>query len=137
MNWALAAGSLAAVLMLAAIAWALRLGGDGRVEGEAHAIRLAEDMLAGFDAREAVVCGGGGGAVVLGADGSVALIRPNGARFVVRQVRRPRWRPNADGLTIESGDRVPVRLSLDHAEARRLGERLDAAADNDVSSRRA
>lgn len=135
MNWALAAGSLAAVLVLAGIAWALKLGGTLRIESEAEAIRLAEDAIAGFAARDAVVCGDGGGAVVFGSSETVALIRPSGARFIVREVRQPRWRADADGLTVESGDAIPVRLKL--ASPRAVGERLDALADSDVSIGRA
>lgn len=134
MNWALAAGSLAAVLMLAGVARALKLGGPARIESEAQAIRLAEDAIAGFEARDAVVCGTGAGALVFGIGETVALIRPSGARFIVREVRRPRWRVDGSNLAIEAGDARPVRLELECAAA--VGERLDELADNGVSSSR-
>lgn len=137
MNWPIAAGSLAAVLVLAGIAWALKLGGGGRITDPAHAVRLAEDALAGFEARDAVVCGAGAGAVVFGVGGTIALIRPSGARFIVREVRRPAWRATADGLAIEAGDRLPVQLQLECAQAEQLGARLDRAADMDVNNMRA
>ncbi len=143
MNWALAAGSLAAVLMLAGIAWGLKLGGPGRIDGADQAARLAEDAIAGFDATDAVVGADGLGAVVFGAEGSVALIRPSGARFLVREVRRPRWRlwddPGHAGLDIDTGDRAPVRLWIEGGKpaAQALAARLDAATDNDVNSVRA
>lgn len=135
MNWALAAGSLAAVLALAGVAWALKLGGERRIVDVAQAIRLAEDAIAGFDAMDAVVCNEGGGAVVFGRDGRIALIRPSGARFIVREVRAPRWRAGPDRIEIESGDPALVRLSLECAQ--QVGERLDAAADTGVSRVRA
>jgi hypothetical protein len=137
MNWWLAAGSLAAVLMLAGIAWALRLGGENRIATPADASRIAEDWIAGFEAHDAVICSNGGGALVFGTRGSVALIRPSGARFIVREVRSPRWRSSESGLEFETGDRTLVRLYLPQAAAAALGARLDAAADNDVSNSRA
>jgi hypothetical protein len=97
MNWALAAGSLAAVLALAGVARLLALGGPGRIESVEQAIRLAEDAITGFDASDAVICGDGGGAVVFGSDQRIALIRPSGARFIVREVRRPSWRATDHG----------------------------------------
>ncbi|ODP36073.1 hypothetical protein [Sphingomonas turrisvirgatae] len=133
MNWALAAGSLVAVLMLAGIAWALRLGESGRIADAAQAIRLAEEGLAGFEASDAVVCADGGGAVVFGSHGTVALIRPSGARFIVREVRRPQWQASDAGLRIESGDPIPVLLTLNPADAQGVGQRLDAVADIGVN----
>lgn len=137
MNWALAAGSLAAVLALAGVARLLALGGSGRIDSADHAIRLAEDALAGFEARDTVVCGKGGGAVVFGTGCTVALIRPSGARFLVREVKRPRWRTTEAGLSIDGGDPMPVLLTLEPADVEAVRCRLDAAADTGVSTVRA
>ena len=137
MNWALAAGSLAAVLALAGVARLLALGGPARIDNAEQAVRLAEEAIAGFEASDAVVFGKGEGAVVFGADGRIALIRPSGARFIVREVRRPRWQATDSGITIESGDRTPVLLALECADAEAVGSRLDAAADTGVSNLRA
>lgn len=133
----LAGGSLAAVLLLAGIAWALKLGEPGRIADAGEARRLAEDWLSAFEAGDAVVGADGGGAVVFGDAGSVALIRASGARFIVREVRAPRWRLSPEGLIVEAGDPIPVRLALDHAAATAVGARLDALADTGVSSMRA
>lgn len=137
MNLWLAAGSLVAVLTLAGVAWALKLGGASRIDTPEDAMRIAEDAIAGFDADEAVVGSNGGGAIVFGSAGSVALIRPSGARFVVREVRRPRWQPLDAGIEIETGDSISLRLDLAQADAAALGAKLDATADNGVSSIRA
>lgn len=122
------------MLVLSGIAWALKLGGPGRIDDADQAMRLAEDAIAGFDATEAVVGADGLGALVFGAGGSVALIRPSGARFLVRKMWRPGWRVTGTGIEIETGDRVPLPLGVTQAEAAAISARLDAATDNDVNS---
>lgn len=105
MNWALLGGSLAGVLALAGIAWLLGLGG-GRIDDPEAAMRLAEDHLDGFTAREAVLSADGNAAVVRG-DGEAALLRQKGAHVVVRRVTLPLRLTPADnaGVLVGSGDR--------------------------------
>jgi hypothetical protein len=81
MNWALLAGSLGGVLVLALVAWALGLGG-GELADEAEAMRIAEAELPGFIAASAMLAADRQSAVVTGADGSQVKLRKHGAQFV-------------------------------------------------------
>jgi hypothetical protein len=104
MNWALLGGSLAAVLGIAAIAWLLRLGG-GAITGPEEARRIAEEMLSGFDAGEALVGADGRAALVHGRDGSVALLKQHGARVATRRLTAPPATARSpQGLVVESGE---------------------------------
>ncbi len=85
MNGWLAAGSLTAVLTLAGIAWALRLGGTQQLKTGDDAIELAEALVSGFEGRAGVVSTGGLAAVA-GSNGDLVLIEPMGARFRARRI---------------------------------------------------
>ena len=125
---ALLGGSLVAVMALAGIAWLLRLGGTPQIAHGDEAARIAEEMLSGFEARRSFVSADRLTALVLGIDGSVAVIRPNGARFLARRVARPAFRRTEDGaLEVESGDRRPVTIRLESpAKAAELAQVLAA-----------
>ena len=112
MNWALLGDSLAGVLALAGIAWLLGLGG-GRIDDAEAAMRIAEDHLSGFTAREAVLSVDGDAAVVRG-EGDAALLRQKGARVVVRRVPLPLSLTPADGaMLVATGERdfAPIRVA--------------------------
>lgn len=69
-------GSLVAILALAGIAKWLGLGGEPRIQDEAHAKKLADEVVSGFDASE----------IAIGQDGSAALLRDkNGRTMVLRR----------------------------------------------------
>lgn len=111
MNWLQIGGSLAAILILALVSRMLKLG-ESRIPDEAAAKRIAEDALSGFTARAALVDANGRAALVLGTDG-IALLKRHGAKVAVRRLGRPLWRrPSAEGVTIETGERMfgPVTL---------------------------
>lgn len=96
-------GSLAAILILAGVAWLLKLGGGG-ISSEAQAMAEAEAMVSGFDAVRARIGNDGRAALVEGADGSVALLKLHGAKLAVRRVVDPRIDAVEQGLRIDSGD---------------------------------
>jgi len=107
------AGSLVAVLILAGIAWALRLGG-GRIADEGEARTAAEDALSGFDAVAAEVASDGQAALVLGRDGSLALLKMHGTQVAARRLHPPfETEATPEGLRIATGDarfgRVTIR----------------------------
>ncbi|MFL9840277.1 hypothetical protein ABS767_04815 [Sphingomonas sp. ST-64] len=81
MNWWLAAGSLAAVLALAGIAWLLKLGGAQRLESGDDAVALAEALVSGFEGTAGIVSASGELAAVAGGPGDLVLIEPLGARY--------------------------------------------------------
>lgn len=86
MNWWLAAGSLAAVLMLAGIAWLLKLGGTQKLATGDEAIALAEALSSGFEGTTGVVSVNGELAAVAGGPGDLVLIEPMGARHRARRI---------------------------------------------------
>jgi hypothetical protein len=87
MNWVLLAGSLGGVLFLAAVAWALGLGG-GELTDESEAMRIAEAELPGFVAVAAELADDRQSAVVIGADGTRVRLRRHGAQFVASSLPR-------------------------------------------------
>jgi len=54
MNWTQLGGSILAILLLAGVARMLRLG-ESKIASAADARRFAEEALAGFEARDAIV----------------------------------------------------------------------------------
>lgn len=105
MSWVQLGGSLAAVLVLAGVAWALKLG-ESRISDDETARTMAEEALSGFVARAAVVGTNGSAALVLGNQG-IALLKRHGAKVAVRLLGRPLWRrPSPEGVTIETGERM-------------------------------
>lgn len=112
MNWALLGGSLAAVLALAGIAWALGLGGGG-IADEGEAKVAAEDALSGFAALDAVVAEDGKAALVTGVDGSVALLKLHGAQIAARRLHPPLLIARDAGIaTIDSGESGFGRIAI-------------------------
>jgi hypothetical protein len=96
--------SLAAVLALGLIARLLRLG-ESRISTPAQARELAEQMLAGFEARAALVSRDGSGALVAG-NGAFALLKRHGANVAARRLIAPlRLREAVEGVTVISGER--------------------------------
>lgn len=127
MNWAVLAGSLGAVLFLAGIAWALKLGAPMRIDDAETADGLARDTRPGFRPADIALDSEGRAALVLGEDGAIILIRPHGARFAARVFRVPPGLSRQGGrLIITSKERMfgDVTLDLGEAEAARWAERL-------------
>lgn len=125
MNWLVLAGSLAAILALAGVAWALRLGRDARIDSPEEAAAAAETALAGFAAANVVLGSDGAGALAVGEDGRLAAIKLHGARPAVREVRWAAVRSTPDGTVIETGERRfgPVRLAgVDALHLRQLAK---------------
>ncbi|MEG3088471.1 hypothetical protein [Sphingomonas sp. PB4P5] len=111
MNWLQLGGSIAAILVLAGIAWALGLGRTS-ITGEADAMRAAEDALSGFEATRAVVGSDGRAALVYGVDGRVAVLKMHGAQPAVRLVRTAAVQDTGEALLVESGERLFGRVSV-------------------------
>jgi len=112
MNWALLGGSLAGVLALAGTAWLLKLGGGG-IGDMAAAKTAAEDALSGFAAADAIVAEDGHAALVIGTDGSVALLKLHGAQIAARRLYPPLSIARGGGLAyIDSGERAFGRIAI-------------------------
>ena len=103
MNWLQLGGSIVAILMLAGIARMLRLG-ESKIASAADARRIAEETLAGFEARHALVGTDGNAALVAG-NGTIAVLKRHGAHVAVRRLLPPlRVREAIEGVTVETGE---------------------------------
>ncbi|MEG3181609.1 hypothetical protein [Sphingomonas sp. LT1P40] len=131
MNWMLAAGSLAAVLTLAGIAWALRLGGTQQLKTGDDAVALAEALVSGFVGQAGVVSASGGLAAVAGDAGELVLIEPMGARFRARRIDGATLLSVTHGdagaaITLQTGTGELFRITVaDAEEARAFAAALD------------
>ena len=97
--------SVAGVLGLALVARMLKLG-EGKIATPDDACRIAEELLAGFVARRAIVSKDGGAALVAG-NGTVAVLKRHGAKVAARRLVAPlRLRDAVEGVTIETGERL-------------------------------
>lgn len=105
MNWVQLGGSLVAILVLAGIARALKLGGGG-IADEAAARREAEDALLGFEAIDVVLGSDRAAAIVHGRDGSVAVLKQHGSHVAVRRVAAEAVSETSDGWLVDSGERL-------------------------------
>jgi hypothetical protein len=113
MNLVLIAGSLAAVLALVAIAWALGLGG-GAIGGEEEAMQRAAEDLLGFAPEQAFVSADGRAALVFGG-GEAAILKQHGSQIAARRLPSPKIASVNDGVRIVSGELMfgDVVLKLD------------------------
>lgn len=103
--------SLVGVLGLAMIARLLRLG-EGKIASEDDACRIAEEMLAGFEARRAIVSKDGDAALV-GGNGTVAVLKRHGAKVAARRLALPlAIRDAPEGVTIDTGERLFGSVTL-------------------------
>jgi len=99
-------GSLAAILFMTLVAWALGLGRDGAIASSQEARETAEGMISGFDAGEALLGSDGKAALVHGKAGDVALLKMHGARVAARHLRLPlATEATPEGLRVSSGDK--------------------------------
>ncbi|WP_343518200.1 hypothetical protein [Sphingomonas sp.] len=122
MNWWLAAGSLAAVLALAGMAWLLKLGGTQRLETGADAIRLAEALSSGFEGKAGIVSANGELAAAAGGPGDLVLVEPMGARHRARRIAGARIAmiddgPDGSTLTLQLSPQETFRITVADAAA--------------------
>lgn len=106
--------SLAAVLLMTAIAWWLKLGGDARIRNEEQARMLADEAVCGFKPVAVALDRAGIGALLRDKEGRQMLIRRNGAHFVGRLLdRNVMARLDRNFLTIGTGERTFGTITLD------------------------
>lgn len=127
MNWPVLGGSLAAILALAGICWALKLGRVERIASAEDAADAADQSLPGFVTVGAAVGADGSGALAVGDDGRVAVMKRHGARIAVREVTWHALRSTPAGIVVETGERRFGSVSLTGVNAldiRRLAPQL-------------
>lgn len=106
--------SLVAVLLIAAFAWWLKLGGDARIRDEDQACTLADQAVCGFKPVAVALDRAGIGALLRDGEGRQMLIRRNGAHFVGRLLdRNVVARLDRNFLTIGTGERTFGTITLD------------------------
>jgi hypothetical protein len=110
-SWLQLGGSLAAILLLAAIARWLKLG-ESRISDPDRAMEIAEQQLAGFEATRALVATDGRAALVAG-NGTVAVLKRHGARVAARRLVPPlKLEEAVEGMTVVTGERMFGRVVL-------------------------
>ena len=122
MDWLVLAGSIAGVAGLVLAAWWLRLGGGG-IDGEAGALRAAEDAQVGFVAEAAFVSSDRQAALVRGTDGSLVLLKVHGANLAARKLALPlQLRAEGDAVVVATRERMfgDVRLQLSREQRDKL-----------------
>jgi len=108
-------GSLIAILVLAGIAWALKLGGKPKLHDDADVARVADEAEDGFVAGRFSISRDGAAALARDQAGRIMVIKRHGNRFVGRTLNsRARCREEVDGLVVDTAEAAfgSVRLSL-------------------------
>ena len=108
------AGSLVAILLLAALVGWLGLGGDVRLRGEAEARELARAADYTFDPVEIALDRAGIGALLRDASGRVMLLRRHGVHFPARMLTSHQGtRLDRNFLTIATSESTFGAVTLD------------------------
>ncbi len=108
-------GSLIAILVLAGIAWGMRLGGKSALADEAAVARAATEVQDGFEPVRTSIARGGSAALARDDSGRIMVIKRHGNRFAGRILTRAaRVREEVDGLVVDPGEASfgSVHLSL-------------------------
>lgn len=129
MSWIALGGSLFAIVLLAGVAWAIRLGrGSGRIDAPEDAMRDAGHALSGFNPVAAVVAEDGAAALVVGRDARVAVLKAHGARVAAREVKWSAVRSTQEGIVVETGERRFGRVPLAGVDALHVRQLVPAGA---------
>ena len=113
-------GSLVAILALAAIARAMKLGPERRLTSPEEAVEAAEQAVSGFGAVALALDADSRGALLRDAQGRVLLLRPHGTHFAGRVLTAAaRARLESDVLVIDTAEKRygAARLRVDDADA--------------------
>ena len=113
-------GSLVAILALAGLAHALKLGSKRKLVDRDAAQSLANEAVDGFVAASIALDKQGNGAIMRDAQGRVLLLKPHGNKFAGRILTARASARLADGqLVIDSGERRfgATKLSLSNSQA--------------------
>src|SRR3546814_3647554 len=138
-EWLQFLGSLAAILLLAGLARAFRLGREPRIADEAEARIAAGEAVYGFVPEACAIDSNGRGAIMADGSGRLLLLKPHGSKFAGRLLG-PHTAVGVDGkrLTVHTGERRfgDVTLSVaDSAYWARKIELLGATAEDRKSTR--
>jgi hypothetical protein len=103
--------SVAGILGLTLVARLMRLG-ESKIAGPDDAARMAEALLAGFEARRAIVSKDGNAALVAG-NGTVAVLKRHGAKVAARRLLPPLALTDIpEGVRVDTGERLFGQVTL-------------------------
>ena len=113
-------GSLVAILLLAGLAWGLRLGPSPSLDTDEAVARVADETVGGFEAVAIARDENGAGAILRDGAGRILVVRAHGAHFAGRLLT-PAARARIDNgtLVVETGEKRfgVVRLAIRDASA--------------------
>lgn len=120
-------GSLAAILVLAGIAWMLGLGKERGIASEEEARLAAQEAFHGFIPVEIALDRAGRAALLRDADGQILLLRPHGTHVAGRILTPASSARVEDGrLVIDSGERRFGRFTIGVDDAQAWACRIEA-----------
>ena len=105
------AASLVAIVVLVGFCWALGFRGAPVFADAAEAERVADEVLTGFRAKDAILAGNGHGALLRGDSGQLVVVRPVGDRWLVRVLGPGAWR-DGDRLVLPAEAGAQAALTL-------------------------
>ncbi len=112
-------GSLVAIVLLAWLASALKLGGKPKLANHSEAARAAGEVADGFAPIESAIARDGAGALLKDAQGQIMLLKPHGVHFAGRILSEEASATTSDTmLIVDTGEARfgSVRLALDDAD---------------------
>lgn len=111
------AGSLVAILLLAGLAWWLKLGPQRRLDSDDAAREAAHEALDGFEPVAMARDRDGRATLLRDAEGRVLLLRQHGSHFAGRLLdQKARARIEGGALIVDNGERRYGVVRLDIAE---------------------
>lgn len=120
-------GSLAAILLLAGVAWWLKLGPERRLNNEDEARRAAAEAADGFEAKDLALDAEGRAALLRDAGGRIMLLRPHGTHFAARILTPAATaRIESDTLVVDTAERRYGGAALRIAEPQAWVKRIEA-----------
>ena len=120
-------GSLAAILVLAAIARGFRLGPAPALKDESEARRAADEAVDGFAPLEIALDAQGRGAVLSDEQGRILLLRPHGTHFAGRLLTsRAAAHVEGESLVVDTAERRFGAARLDIANPQAWVQRIEA-----------
>lgn len=125
--------SLAAILALGAVAWALKLGPEPRLRSEKDARMAADTAIDGYDPCEFSIDREGKAAIMIDRSGAILVLKPHGSHFAGRLLgpaarARTDLEPGCEMLAVASGEKRFGEVWLGIADAELWAKRVNAIA---------
>lgn len=126
--------SLIAILALAWLARWLGLGRNTRIKDEAHARRLANEVVFDFEAQDIALDEGGHAALLRDEAGAIILIKLHGVQFCGRMLgtesHAAMWQDRGKtSLEVQSGERLFGKAFLNIAAPEEWLEAINSAGE--------